>query len=202
MTYSTIIADPPWAYDSSRALVGSGGRGHYPGLEHVSQVNVEGKYPTLNLSELKALPVPAAKDAVLFLWTTNPFLCDGSAAEVVKAWGFAPKTVISWLKVKRGEAEPSMKTGHWFRSASEHVIFAVKGKVPRPEAYEALPTWFYHERLPHSVKPTVIHEWAEKLKVPGARLEMFARRAHPGWIVWGNQAPETIELEPDWSDVI
>ena len=123
------------------------------------------------------------------MWVTNPFLCDGSGPEVVKAWGFEPKTVLTWAKVQADGKTPSMKTGHWFRSASEHVIVGVRGDVRRPDAFPALPTWFPSGRMPHSVKPDTIHEWAEKAVPQGPWLEMFARRSRPGWSLWGNQAP-------------
>ncbi len=38
------------------------------------------------LSEIEALAVPAAKDAVLFLWAVNCLL--PQALQVVDAWGF------------------------------------------------------------------------------------------------------------------
>jgi N6-adenosine-specific RNA methylase IME4 len=183
--YRAIIIDPPWRYDSPAALVGTIKIDGTPAV----QVNVEKQYQTMSLAELKTMTLPAAKDCLLFMWVTNPFLCDGSGADVVKAWGFTPKTVVTWAKVQANGETPSMRVGHWFRSASEHVIVAVKGSVHRPDNYPALPTWFPHKRLPHSVKPDTIHEYAEKAVPEGPWLEMFARRARPGWSVWGNQAP-------------
>lgn len=188
--YRVVLADPPWEYGNPRALVGVGGRG-VPKPEW-TQVDVSKKYPTLSLDGLRSLSIPAADNALLFMWVTNPFLCDGSGAEVVRAWGFKPKTVITWGKVQSDGTSPSMKTGHWFRSASEHVIFAVRGKVPRPEGFPALPTWFPHARTPHSVKPDTIHKYAELACPEGPWLEMFARRGRPGWDVWGNQAPDSV----------
>jgi N6-adenosine-specific RNA methylase IME4 len=186
--YSAIIADPPWQYGSPRAIVGNGGRGAVGAAERV-QVDVEQHYRTLSLPEIKALPIQAADDAVLFMWVTNPFLCDGSGPEVVRAWGFTPKTVLTWAKVQDDGRTPSMKTGHWFRSASEHVIFGVRGRVSRPDGFPAIPTWFPHKRLPHSVKPDAVHELAELARPNGPWLEMFARRQRRGWDVWGDQVP-------------
>lgn len=190
MKYAAIIADPPWRYGSPKALVGCIKKDGTPSI----QVNVDDQYPTMSLDEIKALSLPAAKDCLLFMWVTNPFLCDGSGAEVVKAWGFTPKNLLTWAKVQADGETPSMKTGHWFRSASEHVIVAVKGDVPRPESFPALPTWFGHKRLPHSVKPDTIHEYAERAVPGGPWLEMFARRERPGWALWGNQAPVLNDL--------
>lgn len=184
--YSAIIADPPWRYSNPRALVGNGGRGG-GGADKIVQADVDQHYATLPLDEICALPIPAADDCLLFLWVTNSFLCDGSAARVVRAWGFNPKTVITWAKVQKHAAVPSMKSGHWFRSASEHVVFAVRGHVRRPAAYPSLPTWFPHPRLSHSVKPDTIHEYVQLAAPAGPWLEMFARRTRPGWDAWGDE---------------
>jgi N6-adenosine-specific RNA methylase IME4 len=35
--------------------------------------------------------------AHLYLWTTNAFLCE--AHDVARAWGFNPKTLLTWGKV-------------------------------------------------------------------------------------------------------
>lgn len=188
MKYAAIIIDPPWEYGNPRALVGNGGRGS-AGASKIIQADVSQHYDTMTLKELRRLDIPAAENCLLFMWVTNPFLCDGSGARLVKKWGFAPKTVITWAKVKSDGFKPSMKTGHWFRSASEHVIFAVRGKVKRPDDFPAIPTWFSSCRLPHSVKPEHIHEYAELAMPDGPYLEMFARRVRPGWDLWGDQAP-------------
>jgi len=193
MLYKAIIADPPWEYASPRALVGNGGRGGN-GAEKIVQADVTAHYPTMTVDEICNLSIPVEKDCLLFMWVTNPFLADGTGPKVVRAWGFTPKTVITWSKVQEDGITPSMKTGHWFRSASEHVIFAVRGNVRRPEGFPALPTWFSHARLQHSVKPDRVHEYAEKAVPNGPWLEMFARRARPGWALWGNQAPQPIAL--------
>lgn len=197
--YSAIIADPPWEYGSPRALVGNGGRGS-EGAEKIVQADVSVHYDTMPLSAIKALKIPAQKDCLLFMWVTNPFLCDGSGPDVVRAWGFEPKTVVTWAKVHAADGlTPSMKTGHWFRSASEHVIVGVRGAPKRPDNFPALPTWFANKRLPHSVKPEVVHEYAELAAPDGPWLEMFARRERAGWDLWGNQAPRKTE---DFSDLV
>lgn len=183
--YRAIIIDPPWRYDSPQALVGTIKNDGTPSI----QVNVENHYPTMSIDELKSLRIPAASDCMLFMWVTNPFLCNGIGPDLVKSWGFKPKTVLTWAKVQADGKTPSMRVGHWFRSASEHVIVATKGNVFRPEGYPALPTWFPHVRLAHSVKPDTVHEWAEMAVPDGPWLEMFARRRRESWDVWGNEAP-------------
>ena len=190
-TYSAILADPPWQYDSPAAIFANIKKDGSIG----KSVNLNNHYNMMSQEELMSLPIPASKDCLLFLWVTNPFLCDGSGAEVVKAWGFTPKTVITWAKVQADGRTPSMRNGHWFRSASEHIIFAVKGKVKRPTGYPCLPTWQPHKRLGHSVKPDLFYDYVEAACPNGPWLEMFCRRERKNWDCWGN------EVEPAKSDL-
>ena len=80
MKYSIIYADPPWSFKAYSAK----------GVEHKS---AQAHYDCLNIDDLKELDVKslAAKDCVLFLWTTFPFL--PQALEIISAWGFNYKTV-------------------------------------------------------------------------------------------------------------
>lgn len=54
-------------------------------------------YDTMPLEDICALPVPAADNAVLFLWVTSPMLED--AFKVINAWGFKYKSSFVWDKV-------------------------------------------------------------------------------------------------------
>ena len=106
---------------------------------------------------------------------------------LMKEWGFTFKTVITWVKVKKSDPDtPSMKTGHWYRGATEHVLFGVRGKTPKPTV--ALPTAFIEPRInQHSRKPErYITEYVEPIS-PGPYLEMFSRTDREGWTTWGNQ---------------
>ena len=208
--FRVIMADPPWKYASPRALVGVGGRGAMGGrAAQLKQVDVESQYPTMTVAEICALPVCVAADptgCMLFLWVTNPFLCDGSGSKVVTSWGFSPVTVLTWGKTKassKHEITPSMKTGHWFRSASEHCIVGTLGHLKRPRGYPALPTWQPHPRLTnHSEKPIIFHEYAEQAVPEGPWLELFARSIRPGWQSVGNQLVESQSVEQYLTDFV
>jgi N6-adenosine-specific RNA methylase IME4 len=111
------------------------------------------------------------------------------AHEVARAWGFVPKTICTWGKVQP-DGSPSMKTGNYFRGATEHVVFAVKGRLPVPTEHPTPTLWLW-PRLPHSVKPDAFYDLVERLS-PGPYLELFARRARLGdWHYWGDQSLET-----------
>ena len=174
--YSTIVADPPWDYGSTFTPKN-------PGEEW--QKGGECPYSTMTVDDIAAMPVAglAAKDAHLYLWVTNLFIADGF--DIARTWGFTPKTVITWAKVKSDDpTSPSMKVGHWYRSATEHAIFATRGSVPRRGPAE-FSTLLMHPRIKeHSVKPDAFLDMVEQVS-PGPYVELFCRRPRFGWDSWG-----------------
>jgi N6-adenosine-specific RNA methylase IME4 len=191
--FGTILADPPWPYHSPKAVVGNAGRGADGGrVKEMTQVDVLSHYKVMTMDKIKSLPVKdlAEEKAHLYLWTTNSFLVE--AHEVCRCWGFIPKTLLTWVKTQHTDAcKPSMKTGYWYRSATEHILFGVKGQLrlkgnPAPTAY-LLP------RLPHSVKPDFFYELIEA-QSPGPYVELFARRSRLDWDCWGDEIESTIDI--------
>lgn len=158
-TYPTIVIDPPWRYGNTST------RGA-----------AEDHYPTMRLDELAALHLPATDDAHLYLWATNAFLRE--ALELIPAWGFTYKTVLTWCK-------PQIGMGNYFRNNTEHVLFATRGK--QPTLRNNCATWFVADRTRHSAKPESFYDLVESCS-PGPWLEMFARRRRLGWHTWGNEA--------------
>ena len=193
--FATIVADPPWDY--SRKLSGGGTSGYSP--VHPSRGGNRGAanhYPTLTLEELCVLPVSevTADRAHLYLWTTGAFIVE--AHQVAEAWGFSPKGVIPWIKVKRNAAQHIHKAngdlsaavrmgmGLYLRWASEFVVFAVKGKLAtlRKDVTGVV----FAERQAHSQKPDELYRLVEAAS-PAPRLELFARVRRPGYEAWGNE---------------
>lgn len=157
--FPAIVIDPPWRYDN-KATRGA----------------AEDHYPTMSLDELAALHIPAADDSHLYLWVTAAFMRDGF--DLLDAWGFTYKTVLTWCK-------PSIGMGNYFRVNTEHVLFAVKGR--QPTRRNDVGTWFEARRTGHSAKPESFYDLVEACS-PGPYMEMFARRRRMGWHVWGNEA--------------
>jgi N6-adenosine-specific RNA methylase IME4 len=192
MTYRTIVADPPWLY----ATPGKIGKTleHRPNRDKGLSAHGAGsaaRYGAMSMSELTALPVRdlAAPAAHLYLWTTNSFMVE--AHELARAWGFEPKTILTWTKVK-ADGSPSMKMGYYYRGATEHCLFALRGSGLRlrgPAASTAILT----RRTPHSVKPSEFYEMVEQ-QSHGPYLELFARQARAGWAVWGNQVESDVRM--------
>lgn len=203
MRFKTIMADPPWPYETPGKGPLAAGTPSNPeawrgeltgsGLAH--------RYPPMPMDEICALRVAdvAEDSAHLYLWVTNAFLVDGSGGRVALAWGFRPITVITWAKVKKGrpedDPEPSMKTGYYYRGATEHCIFAVRGAAVRLAATES--TAFLHPRPSrHSEKPATFYDRVERCS-PGPYAELFARENRPGWSAWGND--ERLVVAPELS---
>lgn len=186
VTYRTIVADPPWPYaprGGGFTLRSSSSHRPSSGGDSALGVNTQPRYDTMTIEEICDLRPEADEQAHLYLWTTNAFMDE--AHDVCRAWGFAPKTICTYGKVQP-DGTPSMKTGHYFRGATEHWIFGVRGSLPMA-TNRALPTLWLWPRLPHSVKPDAFYDLVEEAS-PGPYLEMFARRARFGWDYWGDQS--------------
>ena len=189
--FTTFYIDPPWPYQGS--LVGNGGRGSQNGkAKQIVQVGVKNHYPTMTIEQLKKLPISALArpNAHLYLWTTNTFMEE--AHQLIREWGFHHKTIITWGKVKKDDpTTASMKCGYYYRSATEHLLFAVRGKLRLKGPCS--PTLHLLERESHSVKPDYFYELIEQ-QSPGPYLELFARRKREGWGQWGNEIKSTIKI--------
>ena len=121
--FATILVDPPWPLQS--------------GEKH---------YRTMSLARIKALPVGAlaARDAHLWLWTTNALL--PKAYEVAEAWGFTVRSPLTWVKFRLG-----LGGRYQLRNATEQLLFCTRGKAPLGSRSQ--PTWFNAPVQEHSRKP-------------------------------------------------
>lgn len=196
--YRTIVADPPWPYKAPGQFGNT--LEHRPNRDKTIARFGSGskqRYGAMSIDDLKRLLPSEVIDnnAHLYLWTTNSFLRE--AHDIAEAWGFRPSTCLTWGKVKP-DGTPSMKMGYYFRGATEHCLFCVRGKLRL--AVAARPTLYLSERLPHSVKPEWFYELVEECS-PAPRLELFARPRSPlfpkreGWDAWGNEIESDIQLD-------
>jgi N6-adenosine-specific RNA methylase IME4 len=123
----------------------------------------------------------------------RPTILGGLEAEdVARAWGFEPKALLTWVKTTKAGAVDRGGMGWYFRGATEHVIFAVRGAAGIPSA-DRLPNVFMAPRSGHSRKPGVLFEIAERCS-PAPRVELFARERRLGWEAWGNEVESTVEV--------
>lgn len=179
MSYRCIVADPPW----SPSLGGNWGA-------RVDKARPQKFYKTMCLEDIKALDVPSAEQAHLYLWAISAHVDWGF--EVARAWGFEPITTLTWCK-------PGLGVGR-FRCNTEHVIVARKGSRHgnpfgqggrHSQATDG--TWFDWPKGRHSEKPEQFFDLVERLS-PGPRLEMFARRKRLGWDAWGNEVDSDVVI--------
>lgn len=180
--YATIVADPPWKYPGEGRVSGAATVKKNGTLaRHVG----ESGYQRMDTDALCALKVDslAAPDAHLYLWTTNGFMVEAHA--IARAWGFKPRAILTWTKTYQDDrTRVSMKTGYYFRGATEHVVFGVRGSLPL-QTKEGMPTGYLWPRIgAHSVKPAAFFDLVEKCS-PGPRLELFSRSPLLGWDSWG-----------------
>ena len=160
--YRVIYADPPWSYSDRQDTGMLGGA-----VKH---------YDTMPLEDICALPVPAADDAVLFLWVTSPMLED--SFRVINAWGFKYKSSFVWDKVAHN-------MGHYNSVRHEFLLIATRGSCT-PDVQRLFDSVVSIERTEHSRKPGQFREMIDTLYPMGDRLELFAREAAEGWDVWGD----------------
>lgn len=177
------MVDPPWAYDDEMPGPGRGSKSHYDTLHYGT---VLGMAPQVQNA--------TAQTAHLYLWTTNSFMRE--ALEIVDAWGFDQKTIITWVKVTEEpqglphqrdypvKVKERIGMGHYLRNVTEHMLFCTKGNLSTAE--NDVPNLFYAERGQHSAKPDKAYQLAEELS-PGPRLDMFSRRRRKGWDSWGDE---------------
>ena len=168
--YEVIYADPPWGFTPW----GRSPRGR----------NVQDHYRTMTPEEIKSLPVGelAARDAVLLLWTTGPFLAE--AVRTVEAWGFDYKTEgFTWVKTRGGKLFTGL--GYHTRANAEFCLLATKGKGlrrGRKDVHQVI----ISEVMRHSEKPVAVRRRIEGLYGPRRRVELFARTEAPGWDALGD----------------
>jgi len=158
--YDVLVIDPPWPYEKR------------PGDVSHSYRN---PFPPMPIEDIKNLRPPAAEDCLLWLWTTNAFMHD--AFHVLEAWGFEPKTILTWAKDRAG-------LGDWLRGQTEHCILAIKGKpiIKRPPPT----TLILGKRREHSRKPEEFYQLVDQFCI-GSKYEMYRRIIRDGWEGHGNE---------------
>jgi N6-adenosine-specific RNA methylase IME4 len=109
---SHVFVDPAWHY-SNRWITRKNGEG-----KNTFGPGAAGRYPVMKTEEIAALPIGdlGAADSLCLLWTTGPYLATGEAADVMRAWGWTPKTMLYvWIKTNRARwesARHAVETAH------------------------------------------------------------------------------------------
>ena len=134
--FQTVLADPPWRFANRTGKVAP---------EHRRL----GRYETMELEDIRALPVGdvTAPNAHLYLWVPNALLPEGLA--VMEAWGFRYVSNIIWAKRRKDGGPDGRGVGFYFRNVTEPILFGVKGSMrtlapgwgrspPRPSSWSTV----------------------------------------------------------------
>jgi N6-adenosine-specific RNA methylase IME4 len=160
--FAVVLADPPWRYEHTEATRA-----------------IENNYATMTFEDICELKVPAADDAMLFLWCPAPKLAEGIG--VIAAWGFRYRTCLVWVK-------PSVGPGYYVRCHQELLLVAMRGSIPASAEVDRPDSVMEAPRGNHSEKPTLAHELIERAYPDLSKVEMFVRSGRDGWVAWGDQA--------------
>lgn len=167
--YGAGLADPPWQFAPYSRLTG---------LDR----SADNHYATMTLDEIKALKVPFARDAVLFLWSTGAML--EHALSVMRSWDFTYKSQAIWVKDKVG-------TGYWFRNQHELLLVGTRGNIPAPAPGTQWRSVIEAPVGKHSAKPPEVRAMIEELFPTLPRIELFAREKVANWDAWGDEVEST-----------
>ncbi|MCI5046034.1 MAG: MT-A70 family methyltransferase [Aquisalinus sp.] len=173
----TVLADPPWQFQNRTGKMAP---------EH-RRLN---RYSTLNLEEIKSLPVAdyTVEPAHLYLWVPNALMPEG--LEVMKAWGFEYKTNLIWYKIRKDGGPDGRGVGFYFRNVTEMILFGVRGKKARTlQPGRSQVNLLATRKREHSRKPDELYDLIEDCS-PGPYLELFARGSRKKWYTWGDQSEE------------
>ncbi len=179
--FQTILADPPWQFQNRTGKMA-------PEHKRLS------RYATLNLEDIKHIPVArAAEDnAHLYLWVPNALLAEGLS--VMEAWGFTYKTNIIWEKIRKDGGPDGRGVGFYFRNVTEIILFGIRGRMRTLQPGRSQVNIIRTRKREHSRKPDEQYPLIESCS-PGPYLEMFGRGGRDNWVTWGNQADD---YQPNW----
>ena len=191
LQFDVLVVDPPWSYGkatSERKCSRNVSSRHYTTIGQGSggEINRRTGAGISNIIEATPIPQWAADDAHLYLWTTNPKL--PFAFEVMEQWGFIYKTTLTWVKTRRDGGVHGGGMGWFFRGATEHVLFGVRGNKPIPSSLRS-PNVVMAQKGRHSQKPDAFYDLVDAVSQPSDRkLDVYCRGVpRGGWWGWGDE---------------
>lgn len=183
MSYDLIYADPPWRFKNYSMKNFS----EYG--ERWQKIQGMPVYPVMTKEDIGKMPVGdiASKNSMLLMWTTSPMIADGTAHEVMKAWGFEAVTIgFTWVKLNPSGVGWHYGLGYHSRQNPEYIFIAKRGKGLSRVAQDVFSLIVY-PRGRHSAKPLTTRSKIERLYGEVSRVELFARDVTPGWDRFGNE---------------
>jgi N6-adenosine-specific RNA methylase IME4 len=172
--YRVLVVDPPWHYEK---------RDDDPSHRGVLP------YPTMSIEAICGIDLAslAHADSVLWLWTTNHHMRE--AFQVLDAWGFEQKTILTWAKERMG-------MGDWLRGQTEHCLLAVRGKPIVTLTNQT--TLLHAPKRAHSQKPVEFYDLVELLCPAPRYADLFSRYRHNSkWDCHGDEVPLGVALNEE-----
>ena len=178
MKYHTIIMDPPWKISPLSSKYKSNGK--YKELP----------YQTMTDKEILDFPINdyCHDNSSLFIWTTQQKL--PLALSCLNFWEFKYNRIITWIK------DGGINI-HGLQNITEFLIFGYKGIMLDSQIIKGkfIKTAYKAPRTRHSEKPAAVYE-AIRDRFRAPRIDIYARRRHIGYDVFGN------EIQPDIQEVL
>jgi N6-adenosine-specific RNA methylase IME4 len=162
--YKTIVIDPPWQVEKI--------------LRDERPNQTEFDYPTMDIDEIKALPVKRLADQTgchIYLWTTQKYL--PLAYDILKAWDVDYQCLMTWVKNVGF-------TPFSFMYSTEHCLFGHYGSLPLLQMGKRLD--FQAKVREHSRKPDEFYNLVKEVS-PEPRLDWFSREKREGYDQLGNE---------------
>jgi N6-adenosine-specific RNA methylase IME4 len=170
--YRVIVADVPWPYNVRQEDPSHCGTLPYAQMS-IEQICGEGP-------KVRAI---AHADCILWFWVTNFHM--RYAYDVLAAWDFEAKTILTWVKDHFGN-------GDWLRGQTEHCILATRGNPTVQLTNQS--TVLHARRRAHSQKPDEFYAMVESLCPAPRYAYLFARNARPLWDGHGDEAPPAPDI--------
>lgn len=211
--FNVICADPCWNFNDSLKMsdVKRGASSQYKTLSVTDIKN-------LKVAEL------SADDAILVLWVPSSLLQEGLDTMKAWGFEFKQtlpwiklnknytltlfkslkdifsknkKDIIKELFSFNFEDLLSFGMGRLFRQSHEIALIGIKGKIYSKLKNKSQRSVIFGINFRHSQKPEVLQDKLELMfpSVDGNKyLELFARRARPGWTCLGNEVPPNEDI--------
>ncbi len=181
-TYDVLVIDPPWPIRK-----GGGRRRVRPNQLAALDYDTMTVDQIANVATWYGRPLPCAKNAHVWLWTTHRFLPDAFA--ILNEWDLRYSCAFVWHKP--GGFQPMGLP----QFNCEFALYARRGKPAFVDS-KSFKLCFDAPRGKHSEKPEAFYDLVRRVTA-GRRLDMFNRRAIDGFDAWGHEAMSGVIRRPD-----
>lgn len=179
--YRTLVADVPWPGELADEKPAERGRAFFP-------------YATMSIRQIAAMGpdirrICHADGAWLWFWIPNFHLIKGAHLDILKAWGFEPAALRTWVK-------PHFGNGQLLRGQTEQVILCRRGKPPTINLTNQTTKLEGAASGEHSGKPASFFADVEALTPSPRYAYLFAGRQIPDkWDGHGDRIGKTAPAE-------